>query len=198
MQSSAQEEDRLPLEPSHCGDRFTVVAVLAAIALLATLFFVFMCAAAAARLCTGDAADDHRETRDFYSDFTAACHAAASDGRAPRSSTRKSSQMVMSRPMAGWRRPAPAGPVAAGLPILAGQSSDLLQAESDLVNRQCPVQAGAGERGRASTSFFDSEGAAQKDWQQSQFDLANAAAALASARNRLRLMGKTDGAGRGA
>ena len=41
-------------------------------------------------------------------------------------------------------------------------------------------------------ALYQAEGAALKDWQQSQTDLATAAAAMASAHNRLRLLGKTD------
>jgi len=83
------------------------------------------------------------------------------------------------------------GPVQNGSPILPGQSSDVLQAENDLstANAQYALTQKNEKRQHA---LYQTDGAALKDWQQSQTDLATAAASVASARNRLRLLGKTD------
>jgi cobalt-zinc-cadmium efflux system membrane fusion protein len=95
-------------------------------------------------------------------------------------------------PNGGLAAAGPAGgPVAKGYPMLAGQSSDVLQSESDLATASAQFRLAQANEARQ-RALFESEGAAQKDWQQSQFDLASAGAALASARNRLRILGKTD------
>ena len=83
------------------------------------------------------------------------------------------------------------GKSAGGLPILPSQASDTLQAENDLVAAQVQYRNAAAAEDRQ-RKLYQSEGAALKDWQQSQADLATAAAAVASARNRLRLQGKSD------
>lgn len=80
---------------------------------------------------------------------------------------------------------------AGGLPILPSQASDTLQAENDLASAQVQYRNAAAAEDRQH-KLYQIEGAALKDWQQSQADLATAAAAIASARNRLRLQGKTD------
>lgn len=78
-----------------------------------------------------------------------------------------------------------------GIPVLAGQSSDLLQAESDLATAAAQLHtAKAAEQRQHKLYLVD--GAALKDWQQSQTDLATAAAAFQTARNKLRLLGKSD------
>ena len=81
--------------------------------------------------------------------------------------------------------------IAHGLPVLNGQSSDMLQAESDLVTAIAQFRA-ADANEKRQHELFESEGAAQKDWQQAQVDLATASASLGSARSRLRILGKTD------
>jgi cobalt-zinc-cadmium efflux system membrane fusion protein len=81
--------------------------------------------------------------------------------------------------------------IANGMPVLAGQSSDTIQAESDLVTASAQLRA-ATENEKRQHDLYESEGAALKDWQQAQVDLASAAAALSSARNRLRMLGKSD------
>lgn len=78
-----------------------------------------------------------------------------------------------------------------GLPVLTGQSSDMLQAESDLATASAQFRA-ADANEKRQHALFESDGAAQKDWQQAQVDLATASAALASARSRLRILGKSD------
>lgn len=76
-------------------------------------------------------------------------------------------------------------------PILGGQSDALLQAESDLMTATGQVRLAQATEERQHTLYL-SEGAALKDWQQAQADLATARAQQASARNRLRVLGKTD------
>jgi cobalt-zinc-cadmium efflux system membrane fusion protein len=85
------------------------------------------------------------------------------------------------------------GPISHGLPVLAGQSTDVLQAESDLVTAGAQFRAAQANESRQH-QLYDSQGAALKDWQQAQVDLATASAALTSARNRLRIMGKSNAA----
>lgn len=76
------------------------------------------------------------------------------------------------------------------LPVLPGQASDMLQAENDLASAQVQYRNAAAAEDRQH-KLYASDGAALKDWQQSQVDLAAAASALASAKNRLRLLGKS-------
>jgi cobalt-zinc-cadmium efflux system membrane fusion protein len=83
------------------------------------------------------------------------------------------------------------GGAANSLPVLPGQASDMLQAENDLASAQVQYRNAAAAEDRQH-KLYQSEGAALKDWQQSQSDLATAASALASAKNRLRIMGKSD------
>jgi membrane fusion protein, heavy metal efflux system len=78
-----------------------------------------------------------------------------------------------------------------GSPILAGQSSEVLQAESDLATAKAQYDL-AEKNEKRQHALYQAEGAALKDWQQAQSDLATAASSVASARNRLRLLGKTD------
>ena len=85
------------------------------------------------------------------------------------------------------------GTVRDGLPMLAGQSSDVLQAESDLVTASAQYRAAAANESRQH-QLYDAQGAAMKDWQQAQVDLASASAALSNARNRLRILGKSGSA----
>ena len=89
------------------------------------------------------------------------------------------------------------GKSAGGLPILPSQANDTLQAENDLTSAQVQYRNAAAAEDRQH-KLYQSEGAALKDWQQSQADLATAAAAVASAHNRLRLQGKTDSGKAGA
>ena len=77
------------------------------------------------------------------------------------------------------------------LPVLPSQASDTVQAENDLAAAQVQYRNAAAAEDRQH-KLYQAQGAALKDWQQSQADLATAASALASARNRLRLQGKSD------
>jgi membrane fusion protein, heavy metal efflux system len=84
------------------------------------------------------------------------------------------------------------GQVQNGSPILPGQSSDMLAAESDLSTARAQyLQARKNEQRQH--ALYQTDGAALKDWQQAQTDLATAAASVASAKNRLRMLGKSDG-----
>jgi cobalt-zinc-cadmium efflux system membrane fusion protein len=88
---------------------------------------------------------------------------------------------------------APGGGSASGAldaPILEGQSDALLQAEADLTSASGQVRLAEAAEKRQHDLYL-SDGAAQKDWQQSQADLATARAQQASARNRLRVLGRT-------
>ena len=66
---------------------------------------------------------------------------------------------------------------AGGMPVLAGQSSDLLQAENDLATAAAQLRAARAAEQRQH-KLFEADGAALKDWQQSQTDLTAAAASL--------------------
>lgn len=85
----------------------------------------------------------------------------------------------------------------AGLPLFGGQASDLLQAQNDLAAAQVQYRNAAATQDRQHKLYL-SQGAALKDWQQSQADLATAASALASAKNKLRMLGKADVGAHGA
>jgi cobalt-zinc-cadmium efflux system membrane fusion protein len=83
------------------------------------------------------------------------------------------------------------GQVQNGAPILPGQSGDVLQAESDLATAHAQYEMAAKTEKRQH-ALYQTDGAALKDWQQSQTDLATAAASVASAKSRLRLLGRSD------
>lgn len=76
------------------------------------------------------------------------------------------------------------------LPVLPAQASDMLQAENDLTSASAQYRNATAIEDRQH-KLYQAEGASLKDWQQSQADLATAAVAVASAKNRLRLMGKS-------
>lgn len=83
------------------------------------------------------------------------------------------------------------------LPVLPSQASDMLQAENDLSAARMQYRNAAAVQDRQHKLYL-SQGAALKDWQQSQADLATAASALATAKNKLRLLGKADAGNDGA
>ena len=85
---------------------------------------------------------------------------------------------------------APSPRQAGGMPVLAGQSSDLLQAENDLATAAAQLRVARAVEQRQH-KLFEADGAALKDWQQSQTDLTAATASFETARNKLRLMGKS-------
>lgn len=89
-----------------------------------------------------------------------------------------------------------AGREAAGTPVLAGESAELLQAENDLATAAAQLRVAKAAEQRQH-QLFQAGGAALKDWQQSQTDLTTAAASFETAQNKLRLMGKSEGEIRG-
>ena len=92
----------------------------------------------------------------------------------------------------GWTlASAPAGAVGRGVPVLQGQSADLIQAEGDLATARAQLVAAAANE-RRQHALYQADGASLKDWQQAQADAATAASALAAARNKLRLLGKDE------
>ena len=92
----------------------------------------------------------------------------------------------------GWARAsAPPGAVAHGVPVLQGQSVDLIQAEGDLATARAQLVAAAANE-RRQRALYQADGASLKDWQQAEADAATAASALAAARNKLRLLGKDE------
>jgi cobalt-zinc-cadmium efflux system membrane fusion protein len=82
--------------------------------------------------------------------------------------------------------------VAAGAPLFAVQASEYVQAESDLVTAESQLKVATAAEARQK-ALYQISGAALKDYQQSQADLANAEAGLNAVRNRLRILGKSDG-----
>jgi cobalt-zinc-cadmium efflux system membrane fusion protein len=78
-----------------------------------------------------------------------------------------------------------------GIPVLQGQSADLIQAEGDLATARAQLAAAAANE-RRQHSLYQADGASLKDWQQAQVDAETAASALAAARNKLRLLGKDE------
>jgi len=95
--------------------------------------------------------------------------------------------------------------VQAGDPLAVVEASEFVQAQNDLVAARAAkitadAQAALAETAeRRQHDLFDAKGGALKDWQQAQVDLAAARGqartadiALAAARNRLRILGKTD------
>lgn len=80
--------------------------------------------------------------------------------------------------------------VEAGQRLLAVEAPELVQGESDLYN--AASQLGLAEvNEHRKHAAYESKGGSLQDWQQSQADLASAETALAAARNRLRILGKT-------
>jgi cobalt-zinc-cadmium efflux system membrane fusion protein len=99
----------------------------------------------------------------------------------------------------------PGDDVARGDPLFAMEASELAQGQNDLITAASALKTAKAQLVLAETnekrqhSLFQAQGAALKDWQQSQVDLAtaqggmnSAAIALAAVHNRLRIMGKSD------
>jgi cobalt-zinc-cadmium efflux system membrane fusion protein len=89
--------------------------------------------------------------------------------------------------------------------LFAIQATELAQAQNDLISTASGLKTARAQLNLAETNekrqhaLYLSQGAALKDWQQAQVDLAtaqggmnSASIALASVRSRLRIMGKTD------
>jgi cobalt-zinc-cadmium efflux system membrane fusion protein len=92
-----------------------------------------------------------------------------------------------------------------GDPLFAIQATELAQAQNDLITAAATLRTAKAQLNLATTSerrqhdLFNAQGAALKDWQQAQVDLAtaqggmnSASIALAAVRNRLRIFGKSD------
>ncbi len=95
--------------------------------------------------------------------------------------------------------------VARGAPLIAVAASEFVQGQNDLVTAAANLKTARAQLRLAETAeqrqraLYQAKGAALKDWQQSQMDLATAQnslraqeIALAAVRNRLRILGKSD------
>ena len=82
--------------------------------------------------------------------------------------------------------------VRAGQPLFAVDAAEYAQGENDLATAVAQLRLTQAAAARQQ-QLYKVNGAAQKDLIQSQTDLANAQAALAAVRNRLRILGKSDG-----
>jgi len=76
-------------------------------------------------------------------------------------------------------------------PVLQGQSADVIQAEGDLATARAQLVAATTNEHRQH-ALYAADAAALKDWQQAETDLTTAASAVSAARNKLRLLGKSD------
>ncbi|MDB6089070.1 MAG: Secretion protein HlyD [Gammaproteobacteria bacterium] len=88
-----------------------------------------------------------------------------------------------------------AGPgesVKQGAPLLRIEATEFVQAQTDLLNASAALKLARINEQRKHAAY-DGKGGSQQDWQQGQADLAAAQTAFASASNRLRIFGKTDG-----
>jgi len=81
--------------------------------------------------------------------------------------------------------------VAAGTPLFAVNASEFIQGQSDLANAMAQVRLTQAAEVRQH-ELYKSNGAALKDWQQSQADLATAQTALTAAANRLKILGQSE------
>ncbi len=80
--------------------------------------------------------------------------------------------------------------VRAGSPLFAIDASEFVQAQSDLVTAAAQVRLTKAAEARQE-ALYKANGAALKDLEQSQSDLATAEIGLAAARSRLRVLGKS-------
>jgi cobalt-zinc-cadmium efflux system membrane fusion protein len=95
--------------------------------------------------------------------------------------------------------------VVRGAPLFAVQATELAQAQNDLITAAAGLKTAKAQLNLATTNerrqheLYSAQGAALKDWQQAQVDLAtaqggmnSAAIALSAVRSRLRILGKSD------
>nr|WP_294527785.1 efflux RND transporter periplasmic adaptor subunit [uncultured Rhodopila sp.] len=95
--------------------------------------------------------------------------------------------------------------VSRGDPLFGVQATELAQAQNDLITAVSGLKTAKAQLNLAATNekrqheLYLAQGAAQKDWQQAQVDLANAQGglntaqiALAAVRSRMRILGKSD------
>jgi len=87
----------------------------------------------------------------------------------------------------------PGDHVSKDAPLLVIAAGEFVQAQNDLTTAHAQFVLTAANEKRQH-ALYDAQGAALKDWQQSQLDMATARAALETARNRLRIFGKSDAA----
>lgn len=78
-----------------------------------------------------------------------------------------------------------------GSPLMSVEANEFVQAQSDLIAARAQFDLAVTNEKRQH-DLYDAQGAALKDWQQSQVDLKTAEGALAAVRNRLKIFGKTD------
>lgn len=78
-----------------------------------------------------------------------------------------------------------------GDPLMKVAASEFVQARSDLITARAQVTLVTSNEKRLH-ELYDLKAVAQKDWQQSQSDLAAAESNLRAAQNRLRILGKSD------
>ena len=78
-----------------------------------------------------------------------------------------------------------------GAPLMTVAASEFVQARSDLMTARAQVTLVSTNEKRLH-ELYELKAAAQKDWQQSQADLATAESNLRAAQNRLRILGKSD------
>ena len=80
--------------------------------------------------------------------------------------------------------------VSKGSPLFTVDAAEFVQAQSDLLTAAAQVRLTEAAAARQK-ALFAAEGAAQRDVEQSESDLATAKAALSAARNRLRVLGES-------
>ena len=78
-----------------------------------------------------------------------------------------------------------------GDPLMTVAAAEFVQARSDLITARAQVTLVSFNEKRLH-ELYELKGAALKDWQQSQSDLATAESNLRAAQNRLRILGKSD------
>jgi cobalt-zinc-cadmium efflux system membrane fusion protein len=81
--------------------------------------------------------------------------------------------------------------VAGGAPLATLEASEFVQGQSDLATAAAQVKLARINETRKH-ALYDAKGGSLQDWQQAQADLRTSEAALAAARNRLRILGKSD------
>jgi cobalt-zinc-cadmium efflux system membrane fusion protein len=81
--------------------------------------------------------------------------------------------------------------VRAGQPLFAIAAAEFAQGENDLAVAHAQLVLAQAAEARQH-ELFKANGAALKDWMQSQADLINAQASLAAVRNRLKILGKSE------
>jgi cobalt-zinc-cadmium efflux system membrane fusion protein len=78
-----------------------------------------------------------------------------------------------------------------GAPLLRVEASEFVQAQSDLLNAAATLKLARINEERKHAAY-ECKGGSLQDWQQAQVDLTAAENAATSAKNRLRILGKTD------